>query len=83
MRRAALSNVWANQRELGCRYPAAVESKVGIKLGGGSGLMFEGELESQRAGDLGKLRLQHTLIEKLQQERQLLSEQDEALESKD
>lgn len=49
MRRAALSMVWQNHRELGCRYPEQVEAQVGIKAGSASGMAVEGELRAQRA----------------------------------
>ena len=60
MRRAALSMVAANMRQMGCRYPSAVEEEVARTLPGlaarhgargqpASGLAVEGEMRAAAA----------------------------------
>ena len=49
MRQDALSMVFANHKELGCRYPAAVEQAVGLEAGGHTGMSVEGELRAASA----------------------------------
>uniref|UniRef100_A0A7S4C0K6 G-patch domain-containing protein n=1 Tax=Chrysotila carterae TaxID=13221 RepID=A0A7S4C0K6_CHRCT len=50
MRQAALSMVWANEKLLGCRYPAAVEAQVGRKASApATGMAVTGELRAQAA----------------------------------
>ena len=46
MRQAALSMVWANANQLGCRYPDAVEQQAGICIVKASLLSIEGELRA-------------------------------------
>ena len=49
MRQAALSMVWANANQLGCRYPDAVEQQAGICIVKASLLSIEGELRAAQA----------------------------------
>ena len=51
MRQAALSMVWQNSRQLGCRYPAGAEERAGCGAGRplATGAAIEGEMRARGA----------------------------------
>ena len=48
-RQTALSMVYANHKELGCRYPETIEKSVGLQTAGHTGMLVEGELRAAEA----------------------------------
>ena len=46
LRETALSMVYSNNVELGCRYPEVVQAAVGLRAAGTSGLAVEGEMRA-------------------------------------